>query len=432
MNKSKLLFNSFIIVIAGAVTAYFIFVTLSQRSLLNENFQKQHQLDQQIQAQSVTSNLTGKVGATVEKLQLLAEIQEVKTGNQEVCSAKLAEVFDTFSSEFLDTLSRMGSDGIFDCSISESTPGYDGRQLPHLVEILDDPEHRPVMGPAVISTDERLFTSIHVPIFDEGKFNGTIGTAIYFDELAKEFVFSQNIDQDTVETVIIDDTGKVIAHNESDELGEPYQSDVDSLNNAVRQFKAGELKEKTISYSADDSTHTYSVFMPMPGTSWMLILSSETGQFDDSTPGITSGFVGDIGVMIGALVAVVVAAVAIVLYYTNRNIFSPFITIKRTVDQIGSGELDERIDTEEVGSYSEFVKISEAINSMADKLEESYQKLGEKASIEEQKANRASGDLEKKLEELERINKLMIGREEKMIEMKKRIAELEKGKSKST
>lgn len=70
-------------------------------------------------------------------------------------------------------------------------------------------------------------------------------------------------------------------------------------------------------------------------------------------------------------------------------------------------------------SHDEIGQLSEVFNTMAQRLSLSYQSL-------EKQVKQRTEDLEKKVSELERINKLMINRELKMVELKKEIENLKK------
>ncbi len=81
--------------------------------------------------------------------------------------------------------------------------------------------------------------------------------------------------------------------------------------------------------------------------------------------------------------------------------------------QIANGKYKERLD---VRSRDEFGEISHAFNVMADEIEES------RVDIEKKVAQRTA--------ELEKVNNHLVGRELKMLELKERIATLEKEKEK--
>ncbi|MBU2524339.1 HAMP domain-containing protein, partial [Patescibacteria group bacterium] len=80
-------------------------------------------------------------------------------------------------------------------------------------------------------------------------------------------------------------------------------------------------------------------------------------------------------------------------------------------DIIGRGDLTHRII---VNNKGEIGQLSVAFNQMAERLEKLKNELDKK--VEER-----TKELQSKMAELEKVNKLMIGREMKMVELKKQI-----------
>ena len=88
--------------------------------------------------------------------------------------------------------------------------------------------------------------------------------------------------------------------------------------------------------------------------------------------------------------------------------------------KISQGDLAVRV---KVSSSDEFGRLAEMFNQMAVQLSEHIKQLEDgKAELEVEK-----GLVEEKAAEMERMNKLMVGRELKMAELKKELKEL-KGK----
>ena len=86
-----------------------------------------------------------------------------------------------------------------------------------------------------------------------------------------------------------------------------------------------------------------------------------------------------------------------------------------SVNKIKDGDFDVRSD---IQSRDEIGEMSDSVNAMASHLKESYREL-------EQRVEEKTKDLNVKLEELEKLNSVMVGRELKMIELKKGLGEKE-------
>ncbi len=137
------------------------------------------------------------------------------------------------------------------------------------------------------------------------------------------------------------------------------------------------------------------------------------------------------------------------LLFMSRRVLLPLIRLSKGSAVIGRGNLDYRID---VIAEDEVGQLAEDFNQMAGKLKESYTVLEEKVrkrtkeledakvgleakvqertlELEESKMGlekevaRQTKQLTSKVEEVERMNQFMIGRENKMIEIKRELAE---------
>ncbi len=115
-------------------------------------------------------------------------------------------------------------------------------------------------------------------------------------------------------------------------------------------------------------------------------------------------------------------------YAFSRRIADPIIRLRKAMADVGKGALKTKID---IISKDEIGELAASFNSMIARLSESrsaledYNKRLEKAIEEKEKSKK---EQESKVEELEKFNRLSVGRELKMIELKKRIKELESRK----
>ena len=102
------------------------------------------------------------------------------------------------------------------------------------------------------------------------------------------------------------------------------------------------------------------------------------------------------------------------LYLLRRVIIKPISVFRDAVDTIGKGNLDVNIQIE---TRDEIGELANAFTGMAKDLKEQQENL-EKTVVERTK------ELNKKIDELEKYKKVTVGRELKMIEMKKEMKEL--------
>lgn len=107
------------------------------------------------------------------------------------------------------------------------------------------------------------------------------------------------------------------------------------------------------------------------------------------------------------------------LFIVYRSVSKPIMDLTHHVNSIASGRFDERIT---INSNDEIGQLARAYNSMAEKLESFYAELQQSLHSLEQK----NIELDKRIIDEERMNKLMVGRELKMVALKQRLKDLGK------
>jgi HAMP domain-containing protein len=120
--------------------------------------------------------------------------------------------------------------------------------------------------------------------------------------------------------------------------------------------------------------------------------------------------------------------VGLFFYFIANTITSPIVRLKEEVDQITLGKLDTRLSPT---GLTEVQELNISLNRILASLKLAVKKTGiSKEEIglgEALKAKElAEKEAQKRKLQLERFAKLAVGREEQMIELKKRIKELEK------
>jgi methyl-accepting chemotaxis protein len=112
--------------------------------------------------------------------------------------------------------------------------------------------------------------------------------------------------------------------------------------------------------------------------------------------------------------------VVLIALYIIRSVSIPLTQLLIATQKISNGDLSKRIA---FSSRDEISQLAISFNEMVNKLQQSHQSL-------EQKVQDRTTELNKKMEKLEKMNKLMVGRELKMVEYKREIEELKKNQIK--
>ncbi len=108
-------------------------------------------------------------------------------------------------------------------------------------------------------------------------------------------------------------------------------------------------------------------------------------------------------------------------YFVGRTITAPIRQLREQISKIKTGNFDSKAS---VKTNDEFGEMANSFSDMALKLKEIYENLEEKVNQKTNELSTKVGELVKKQADLERINKMMVDRELKMIELKKEIAKL--------
>jgi len=94
------------------------------------------------------------------------------------------------------------------------------------------------------------------------------------------------------------------------------------------------------------------------------------------------------------------------------------------LQKVALTDFTERIKTPDIDD--EFTALIIAINIMIDNLEEMVKEITQTQVTLEEKVEDRTKELQEKLEQVSKMNKLMVARELKMVELKKKIKKLEK------
>ena len=108
-----------------------------------------------------------------------------------------------------------------------------------------------------------------------------------------------------------------------------------------------------------------------------------------------------------------------------KSIVKPIIKLVTGIKEIGKGNLDYKI---KMKTEDEFETLGNSINKMTSDLKKSQDKLRNYAADLENEVKKRTHQLQDKVDELGKFHKLTVGRELRMIELKKEIEELNKVK----
>jgi len=123
-----------------------------------------------------------------------------------------------------------------------------------------------------------------------------------------------------------------------------------------------------------------------------------------------------------AMVFVLITIMIIIGIVSARLVASDIFKLRDAAREIGRGKLKTRIN---IKTGDEVEELAESLNRMAGDLEQSKKDLEAKNLELESAVKKRTKELQSKVGVLERLNKLAVGRELRMIQLKDRVKELE-------
>ncbi|MCX6817393.1 MAG: HAMP domain-containing protein [Candidatus Aenigmarchaeota archaeon] len=127
-------------------------------------------------------------------------------------------------------------------------------------------------------------------------------------------------------------------------------------------------------------------------------------------------------VTIGAMLIPMVAIMIIITYLLTGALSKPILKLTDAMKKISGGNLDVKIEVKE---GDEIGQLASSFKQMLEELKTSKIKIEEHSKTLEKDVEDRTSQLEDKVSELERFSKLVIGRELKMVDLKKKLKEVE-------
>ncbi len=130
--------------------------------------------------------------------------------------------------------------------------------------------------------------------------------------------------------------------------------------------------------------------------------------------------------IISNMIQIVILGIILVvfmIFLLSQKVIRPITKLESASIEIAKGNLDTKI---EIKSKDEIGELASAFSQMTKDLKESRKEIEKYSKGLEKQVKERTKELEAKVDELERFSRLAIGREIRMVELKKRIKEIEK------
>ncbi len=238
--------------------------------------------------------------------------------------------------------------------------GNDGKSF---VKYSDRQFYKDIIGGKTVAWQTLIETStkkpvliLAVPIKNKGEIVGVLANAMSLDDISRRIVSWES--GHTGFAFLVDDKGKVIAHK----IGEYVLKQKNLLQHPlIVAFRNGQ--RGSVSYTNNEGK---SIVGHVRGTAfgWILAIQQEEEE--------TFYFIEQLMSYAYLLLAVTVAFVFIIAWFSGRTLSRPIIHLTDAADRISVGELDVEIETtrkDEIGD------LAEAISRLQDSIRLSIERL---------------------------------------------------------
>ena len=430
MKKQTLLISiniiTFLLILASALV-----FTKVLKSQLVENFIDEEQNHEMSFAENIANTLQSEMESQITLFTQMTELPEIQSPDPAVCNQKLDDLFLKYGKK-LTNIGRMNAQGIFDCSHNRAAIGTDGPKVaPHLKQIMEDPEHRPVMGriipPAAGSVSAGPVTSFHIPIFDKsGKFLGTLGGAINFNDLKDKYLKDVAILEQGY-AAIQDDNGDILYHPRAEFMGKNVWSEEmqnitgrsKDLNEMWKNVFAGKKGTTRYVFEGKEKIAAYAPAAVFPGRVWGVVI---TVPLEDLQKVLLTQNIDKTFLQFNlTMVAIIILVFILLQFFEVRWLFKPLGIMNASLKKLTQGDFT-------AADFPAGGESTDEFGQLAQNLKSALSSLRAKTSQVDVTISEKTRALEQKVAELETANKAMAGRELKMMELKKEIEELKKNK----
>jgi hypothetical protein len=181
-----------------------------------ENLTAARATEVEVQQKLLTRNAANEIeryySDAQKRLEIIAQMPSVRNAvRSESCNQELQKMLAVNSAVF-NNFGRISVDGTFVCAVNRTIVGEPASKYgTYFDEIAKDPQHKPVFSKLIYPAGSATgVIALHVAVYDaKGNFNGTIGGAVYFEELEKRIVLDKQL-TDNSTLAVFDNNGDIL------------------------------------------------------------------------------------------------------------------------------------------------------------------------------------------------------------------------------
>ena len=270
---------------------------------------------------------------------------------------------------------------------------------------------------------------ISVPLFEDDEFQGALISEVFLSDIWSKMVIGYTSPKDNI--YLLTQKGEPVA--------EILAASKDFRSDDLKEIAQGLAEEKAVIIQEIDTKSGQMLFVAdfLPIFDWELVVFRPVLEIYEPASVLARNLI--------LITLVTLIFIFIVSVFFSQLIVNPIKKLQGGVEIIRRGKLGYRVD---IRTNDEIEELGKAFNRMAEELSTYHaaledsktvlqikvkartRELEELAKSLENKVKTRTKELEKKLSELERFHKLTVGRELKMMNLKKEIEKLKRKSNK--
>ncbi|MES2437074.1 MAG: cache domain-containing protein [Patescibacteria group bacterium] len=413
-----------LIIIGGMISSNYI------KNKITDNLITDYGEQEKLIASQVAQTIEIEILSLEKQLYFISELPEIKYGDTDECNAKLDQIKEGGKTK-LGNLGRVDADGTFKCSVNRALVGTEASKLgPYITKIFEDPLHEPVMSRSIKPAGATSFlVAVHVPVFgDEKEFLGTLGGAIYLNDIQQQYISNVQFAKDGFIN-LYDDDGSILYNYKTELIGKNIASpEFQSLvtngtppEKTIADIKAGVSKVTRFGFDSQEKVGASAPVNLSPERKWRVSVSVPIATIKEDLAAI---HIDSLIRQLTFYITMIVGVFGIILWWIiDRKVFIPIKIVTKTLEKMGAGDTSAKVPfsgNDEIGT------LAAVFNSMSEKINAANITLEKKVKERTEEIEKINVSLRDRSAELELLNNVMLDRELKMSDLKKEIAKYKK------
>ena len=389
MNKKTFLVMVVIMTFVLIVITIFLCTAIIKNKIIDNLIEVESFHEERI-AKGISLSLENEFKEIDKKLKLISEVPEIREGGTEKCGSKLKEIYNEMDIK-LGNMGRMNKEGIFYCGVVDDIVGVDGKKYDYLRTILDDPEHKPVLSPAIMFqyiNYSRYLTAMHIPVYKDEDFVGTLGAAVYFDELYEKYLKEIAHEFKEENIMLLDENGDILYYTNHAIISKNIFSEEttkelyfpEHISNALKDTKKGNSGRFSCDMDGEVKVSFYFPVEVFSGRTWTLIMTLPMNYFEEQLENTKINYYFLICSII--IFGILLFFMIFMIFLLIKSIINPIKKITLAVEKIAEGNLNMQLDPKIVQGRDEIGNLAKSFEDMRVNLKKSRDQLVEKKKLE--------------------------------------------------